>query len=1027
MTFPHLPDSTPFPANDTHVYRQYRNTFDYNMWTPDTRLKLCNVDFRDDYHDVVKFADDDERDAYFKNLDGESVTLTSAMYIARADSDGVKLPVPYATMQKYNYLVIDFTKNIGKLPLQDADVQITYHYFITDIRADSPNTTTVMLERDVWTDCINHVELRNLALERGHAPLVETTPTQLLANPLENSIDMLMPDVSYADGNPRITAARGFNLNRGDMSICFALTCDARQLGEMASHVGVPTSDTAPVYDDNTGALSSGFEWGAGGIDTSGCAGEYTPFASADDFTANNLNIFAVDSESVTGAYLNDLFARCPQILGAVRFMCVIPTKCLRFSEEKAGVLGIDWFVVKAKRDNILTTYTLQPSDFNIPADYANITKLYVSPYSVLEITDGMGNEIATVRVEDTRGRLTLHEAASIAMPLARRVVWFDGIGCRESLPQSLTMTMKKLNGGYEDTELPISDIRRAVMEWDIPLYALQVRESDLLRMRVYNKQVRQRRDAAITSYDNAVRSANTTLTNTNASADNALTNTNASADTALSNTNASADTALANTNASADTAMSNADSSADTALTNANASAKAAFDNAAATLILTNQTIGWRERDWNRLYVKQYLQNYTRNKVVKTAQNYNTDTTQVECVSEMWNLTNAYAYQSDTNENINAFMDASVVEGLTQAALATLMSGAIGVAGAEAAAGVGFTDSPLAGSGSHAAIPTGGSVSRARVGAVGQMASLGVAVAPVTAMQNQKTLNAANLLSMVNNNSRIAEKYYSDRQNSFKWQSNSLANANISDTAENKIAFDNDVADQNFDRTTKNLADTKNTGDANNTRTYNAATGNAARTNSNTKAVASATNTTTKENARRTNANTKAVASATNTTVKENARRTNANTKSIAKSARDTEIANLRSNMELARLDVNRAYADSGSSGTSEVGRYEALSLDDSLGRRAVTLKIRTQPLGALSRAGDYFSRFGVASNKIYMEPTLNMCRHFTYWKASELTIIGAHVLPRFVSVLRDIFERGVTVWRHADEIGRVDIHKNL
>ena len=284
-------------------------------------------------------------------------------------------------------------------------------------------------------------------------------------------------------------------------------------------------------------------------------------------------------------------------------------------------------------------------------------------------------------------------------------------------------------------------------------------------------------------------------------------------------------------------------------------------------------------------------------------------------------------------------------------------------------------------------------------------MASLGAAVAPVTAMQNQKTLNAANLLSMVNNNSRIADKYYTDHQKSFKWQSNNLANANISDTAENKIAFDNDVADQNFDRTTKNLADTKNTGDANNTRTYNAATGNAARTNSNTKAVASATNTTTKENARR----------------------TNANTKSIAKSARDTEIANLRSNMELARLDVNRAYADSGSSGTSEVGRYEALSLDDSLGRRAVTLKIRTQPLGALSRAGDYFSRFGVASNKIYMEPTLNMCKHFTYWKASELTIIGAHVLPRFVSVLRDIFERGVTVWRHADEIGRVDIHKNL
>ena len=89
--------------------------------------------------------------------------------------------------------------------------------------------------------------------------------------------------------------------------------------------------------------------------------------------------------------------------------------------------------------------------------------------------------------------------------------------------------------------------------------------------------------------------------------------------------------------------------------------------------------------------------------------------------------------------------------------------------------------------------------------------------------------------------------------------------------------------------------------------------------------------------------------------------------------------------------------------------------------------VKVRTQSLGALSRAGDYFSRFGISSNKVYARPDLNMCKHFTYWESSELTIIGARVLPRFVSVLRDIFERGVTVWRHADEIGRVDIHKNL
>ena len=981
--FPHLTDSTAFPNSDAHVYRQYRNEFDYNLWTPDTIVKLCNVDFRNDYHDVVKFVTDDARDSWFKNLEGETVTLKSNMYIARADSQGIKLPVPYATMQKYNYLVVDFTKNIGKLPLQDSDAQISYHYFITDIRAESPSTTTVFLDRDVWTDCINHVGIRNLLLERGHAPLVETTPAKLLANPLENAVDMLMPDVSYETENPRIVDAHAFNLNYGDVSVCFALTCDAEQLSSMAEHSGSPVFDTAPVYDTDTGMLSGGYAWGAGGIDTSGCEGEYSPFASSDGLTANNLTVFAVDSTKITGAYLNALFERYPQILAAVKFMCVMPNACLEYSGVKATVLNVEWQRVTGSKDSTLTQFNLKPNDFHIPEAYENITKLYVSPYSVLEMVDGMGNEIAVLRVEDTHGTLTLHEAASIALPLARRVAWLEGVGVVDGVAPSFEFEMKRLDGSVEETRAPLSDIRHAVMEWNVPLYALQVRDSDLRRMHAYNERIRQRRDTAITAYDNAVKSADTALANTNASADTALANTNASADTALANTNASADTALANTNASA----------------------KAAFDNAAAVLILDNQTIGWRERDWNKAYVKQYLQNYTRDKVVKTAQKYNVDSTQVECTSEMWNLTNAYAYQSDTNANINAFMDASVVEGLTQAALATLMSGAIGVAGAEAAAGIGFSDSPFAGSGSHAAIPDGGNVSKARVSAVGQMASLGVAVAPVTAMQNQKTLNAANLLSMVSNNKRISDQYYADHQTSFKWQSNNLANANISNNAENKIAFDNEIADQNFDRTTANLADTKSTGDANNTRTYNAATGNATRTN----------------------ANTKSTASATNTTAKTNAARTNSNTKSTAKKSRDTTIANLRANLELTRLDATREFADLYNSGTTDVGKYDSLSLDESLGRRAVMLKVRTQSLGALSRAGDYFSRFGVASNKIYAEPDLNMCRHFTYWQSEEFTITGAHVLPRFVSVLRDIFERGVTVWRNADEIGKVDIHENL
>lgn len=108
MDFPHLQNATKFPDTDTRVYEQYRNVFDYNVWTPNTVIKLCRVNWYNDYHDVVKFPDDAARDAWFDKLDGETVKLTTNMYIARADTDGIKLPIPYMTAQRYNYIVVDF-------------------------------------------------------------------------------------------------------------------------------------------------------------------------------------------------------------------------------------------------------------------------------------------------------------------------------------------------------------------------------------------------------------------------------------------------------------------------------------------------------------------------------------------------------------------------------------------------------------------------------------------------------------------------------------------------------------------------------------------------------------------------------------------------------------------------------------------------------------------------------------------------------------------------------------------------------
>lgn len=848
MTFPHLADSTPFPANDTHVYRQYRNTFDYNMWTPDTRLKLCNVNFRDDYHDVVKFTDDDERDAYFKNLDGESVTLTTSMYIARADSDGVKLPVPYATMQKYNYLLIDFTKNIGKLPLQDPDAQITYHYFITDIRADSPNTTTVMLERDVWTDYINHVDIRNLMLKRGHAPLVETTPSKLLENPLENATDMLMPDVSYDSENNRVATNMVTNANDGEMCLCFAVTASLTQLSAMSRSHGTDVADTYPTYSGNDETVHD-FTWGAGGVDTSNCKGASTAFATADNFTSNNLHVYAIDSKTITESYFDTLFKYYPHILGSIKSCFVMPKRCMTFSDNVV-INNVAWYSVFGKTDNKLSDITLSKNDFNIPTEYANISKLYVSPYSILEITDNLGST-TTLRVEDT-GTLSIRESVTLAYPLIRRMIWLNGVGN----DTSTEITMRQLNGDSVTREIQNGNIIASMLAWNIPTFALQVANTDVHRMQSYNSEIKQARANTINTYENNAKNANVNQSNTHRTSASMIANT--------------------------------------------------------ATRNNCNNSVT------NRI-----------NTVETNVKDKNNEKIQFECDSHIAKMT------SDTLSD-SALRDASYAADFNSVAASTI---------------TGFT---------HEAMGIAGGAVSALLGDV-----RGIGTAIGGAANVGLTSYTSNV--MLSNNSRLLNA--------------SMANATEKQT--HAIRFNQAVT---------------------------------------TKAKAVATDITNLTNGARTD-----TTNAQNNRDTETTNRTSGVMNSNADNSRKVQINNGKSILVLAQHNADATYSDLNVMGTTQVGAYDDLSFADSLGKHVFCVKVRTQSLGALSRAGDYFSRFGISSNKVYARPDLNMCKHFTYWESSELTIIGARVLPRFVSVLRDIFERGVTVWRHADEIGRVDIHKNL
>lgn len=518
MDFPHLQNATTFPDTDTRVYEQYRNVFDYNVWTPNTVIKLCHVNWYDDYHDVVKFPDDVARDTWFDKLDGETVKLTTNMYIARADTDGIKLPVPYMTVQQYNYIVVDFSHDIINTPYQKTDVQTRYHFFIASVRAEAPNTTTCTLMRDVWTDYINTVTINGLLLSRGHAPLMETTPQELLKNPRANCRDFTLPDVDYGSAASNIRKSTPFNLQNGTRYICLAATFSPEQLQAMSNARGTNITDSDATYSNNDGVVA-GFSWGAGNISTANVTGAGTSYNSVDNLTASNVSMYALESSKISSDYFDTLFAYYPHIMSQITAVFVATANMMRFNSS-VNVNGVEWHTVSGTRTKI-SDINLTINDFGYANEYAKITRLYLAPYAYLEISDNLGNK-SRVEIADC-GRLSVQTITSLSFPILRQIAWLDGIGS----DGDTSITVNAIDGTSITGNVPNADVLKTLISHDIPTYALQRRAIDAHRADAYNREIAQARENAIISYENGARSANVALSNTNRSNTNSIANTN--------------------------------------------------------------------------------------------------------------------------------------------------------------------------------------------------------------------------------------------------------------------------------------------------------------------------------------------------------------------------------------------------------------------------------------------------------------------------------------------------------------------
>lgn len=850
MDFPHLQNATAFPDTDTHVYGQYRNVFDYNVWTPNTVIKLCRVNWYDDYHDVVKFPDDITRNEWFDNLDGETVKLTTNMYIARADTDGIKLPVPYMTAQQYNYIVVDFSHDIINTPYQKTDAQTRYHFFITSVRAEAPNTTTCTLTRDVWTDYINSTTINGIVLTRGHAPLMETTPAQLLENPRANCRDFTLSDVDFGNAASNVRKSTPFNLQNGTRYICLATTFTPEQLQIMSGMRGTNITDSEPTYSNNDAVVTS-FSWGAGNIYTANVTGAGTSYNSVDNLTASNVSVYALESSKISGDYFDTLFAYYPHIMSQITAVFVATANMIRFGNV-VSVNGVEWRTISGNRAKI-SDIDLTINDFGYATEYAKITRLYLAPYAHLEISDNIGNK-TRVEIADC-GRLSVQTVTSLSYPILRQIAWLDGIGS----DGDTSVTIDAIDGTSITANVPNADVLKTLISHDIPTYALQRRAIDAHRADAYNLEIAQARENAIISYENGARSANVALSNTN---------------------------------------RSNANSIANTNLTNALNSTVTANSNNASNAI--------------------YKNNVTQQNLLLSASNNKID----EMNTASLDL---------TTQLVNTEITASAIGTVTAAI------GAIGTA----ATGIAVTAA------------TGGAAAPMVAAGLGAAGSIGLSGASFATGASKTTTEAA-YKQAYNDAAAFAAKKYNGQANSV-----SIAMAGT----------------QNIQATTLNTSNTN----ASNTTNSNVAANNANTSNAN------------------------------------------------ASASRNQSVDNAKRVMVNTRSNTNAAWRDLLNHAAQPVGAYSGDNFRQATGLDTMTVKIVTEDNGAIAAAGDYMLRYGIASNKLYNQPILTSCKHFTYWQTADIWMLCPLAQNDQLQTIKNIFSSGVTIWTKPEEVGGDFVYDNL
>ena len=391
--------------------------FNYDIWTANTRVQLCNVPWNADYRDIVRFADRAALNTYLDDRTSADSVIERAHYLRQGEP--IRLNVPFSRATMSNYIRVynpatAFTYTTDKTYVNNVPDE--FYYFIVGARHISSNTTELYVQLDVWQTYFDRLSPGRGYCERGHVGIANTA--------------------SFTDyGRTHLTVPEGLDIGN-DYVVQKTFShqlANARDEGSSGHGLFVIVWSTTDLLAE-AGTVDNPQLATAKGTDyynlPNGASAYY--FTSVDRFTSWMSTMS--DKPWVTQGIMSVMLVPgWSAVVGGPREMSAGDTP----SQAKRVMLGtVNW------RDTIL------------PPMFRHLKKFLTYPYTVLELTTHTGTPVILKPEMWQESGMTLVENPYYALPGPRWVVYPHRYGAGDGSQEVVDSDGHILRDGGEQLDV---------------------------------------------------------------------------------------------------------------------------------------------------------------------------------------------------------------------------------------------------------------------------------------------------------------------------------------------------------------------------------------------------------------------------------------------------------------------------------------------------------------------------------------------------------------------------------------------